>query len=218
MTYSLFDSYRSLKVPVKSVMDDLVMMRKLCNTFSSRVSYINICQCISNSFFSGFANRFLRLFSTQWCSAPPSGGCQSIASSYYGVIGRHLSCLIRNAVFSYELSTSKTDMNAKRKKCYERPKMNVVEMRLTQIIATSSNVTVGGWGEGGVSVAEKPKNVLQHAVALGVIYGLMNGLTTNRELYEYRKKSNICSSTSGDFRDSCWTRFCRQQRGCRSVG
>ena len=27
--------------------------------------------------------------------------------------------------------------------------MNVVEMRLTQIIATSSNVTVGGWGEGG---------------------------------------------------------------------
>ena len=40
-------------------------------------------------------------------------------------------------------------MNAKRKRCYERPKMNVVEMRLTQIIATSSNVTVGGWGEGG---------------------------------------------------------------------
>lgn len=40
-------------------------------------------------------------------------------------------------------------MNAKRKKCYERPKMNVVEMRLTQIIATSSNVTIGGWGEGG---------------------------------------------------------------------
>ena len=29
MTYSLFDSYRSLKVPVKSVMDDLVMLRIL---------------------------------------------------------------------------------------------------------------------------------------------------------------------------------------------
>jgi hypothetical protein len=40
-------------------------------------------------------------------------------------------------------------MNVKRKRCYEHPKMNVVEMRLTQIIATSSNVTVGGWGEGG---------------------------------------------------------------------
>ena len=69
MTYSLFDSYRSLKVPVKYVMDDLVMLRKLCNTFSSRVSYRNICQCISNSFFSGFVNHFLRLISTH--GAPP---------------------------------------------------------------------------------------------------------------------------------------------------
>ena len=40
-------------------------------------------------------------------------------------------------------------MNAKRKRCYERPKMNVVEMRPTQIIATSGDVTVGGWGDGG---------------------------------------------------------------------
>ena len=130
MTYSLFDSYRNKKVPVKSVMYDLVMLRKLCNTFSSRVSYRNICQCISNSFlhnfgcgsalleqvpycvhlapnFSGFANHFLRLISTQWCSAPPCGGSRSIASSYYDVIGRHSSCLIRNVVFSYEPLTSK---------------------------------------------------------------------------------------------------------------
>ena len=40
-------------------------------------------------------------------------------------------------------------MNVKRKRCYVHPIMNVVEMSLTQIIATSSNVTVGGWGEGG---------------------------------------------------------------------
>ena len=40
-------------------------------------------------------------------------------------------------------------MNPKRKRCYERPKMNVVEMRLTHIIATSGDVTVGGWGDGG---------------------------------------------------------------------
>ena len=49
MTYSLFDSYRSLKVPVKYVMDDLVMLWKLCNTFSSRVSYRNICQCMGQA-------------------------------------------------------------------------------------------------------------------------------------------------------------------------
>ena len=40
-------------------------------------------------------------------------------------------------------------MNVKRKRCYVHPIMNVVEMSLTQIIATSSNVTVGGWGDGG---------------------------------------------------------------------
>ena len=116
MTYSLLDNYRSLKVPVKSVMDDLVMLRKLCNTFSSRISYRNICQRVSNSFFSGFANRFLRLISTQWCSAPPCGGCRSIASSYYGVIGRHSSCLFRNVVFSYKPLTSKNERYEGRKK------------------------------------------------------------------------------------------------------
>ena len=50
MTYSLFDSYRSLKVSVKSVVDDLVMLRKLCNTFSSRVSYRNICNVLAIPF------------------------------------------------------------------------------------------------------------------------------------------------------------------------
>ena len=67
MTYSLFDSYRSLKVPVKYVVDNLLMcgIRVNTQTFSSRVSYRDICQCISNSFFFSFADIFLRLLSTQ---------------------------------------------------------------------------------------------------------------------------------------------------------
>ena len=36
MTYSLFDSYRNKKVPVKSVMDDLVMCENRVNTHSHR--------------------------------------------------------------------------------------------------------------------------------------------------------------------------------------
>ena len=40
-------------------------------------------------------------------------------------------------------------MNAEKRKCYERPVTNVIKAELTQMIATSGNVTVGGWGEGG---------------------------------------------------------------------
>lgn len=56
-------------------------------------------QRVGEVLLSGFAGTFLWLFSTQHSSAPPCGGCRSMASSYCGVIGRHLSCLIRNAVF-----------------------------------------------------------------------------------------------------------------------
>ena len=47
---------------------------------------------------------------------PPCGGCRSIASSYYGVIGRHSSCLFRNDVFSYKPLTSKNERYEGRKK------------------------------------------------------------------------------------------------------
>ena len=39
-------------------------------------------------------------------------------------------------------------MKAERR-CYERPKTNVIIVDLTQMIATSGDVTVGGWGDGG---------------------------------------------------------------------
>ena len=39
-------------------------------------------------------------------------------------------------------------MKAERR-CYERPKTNVIKVDLTQMIATSGDVTVGGWGDGG---------------------------------------------------------------------
>ena len=117
MTYSQFGCCGNHQISAKYVMDNLVMCENRVNThthththtFSSRVFYRKYlkCQRVSNSFFSGFANRFLRLIFTQWCSAPPCGGTRSIASSYYGVIGRHSSCLIRNVVFSYEPLTSK---------------------------------------------------------------------------------------------------------------
>ena len=40
-------------------------------------------------------------------------------------------------------------MNAEKRKCYERPVTNVIKAELTQMIATSGDVTVGGWGDGG---------------------------------------------------------------------
>ena len=62
-------------------------------------------------------------------------------------------------------------MNAKRKKCYQPPKMNVVEIRLTQIIATSSNVTVGGWGEGGsIGGGEAEECVATHRSTWGNLW------------------------------------------------
>ena len=124
MTYSQFGCCGNHQISAKYVMDNWVMCENRVNThththtFSSRVFYRKYlkCQRVSNSFFSGFANRFLRLFSTQWCSAPPCGGCRSIASSYYGVIGRHSSCLFRNVVFSYKPLTSKNERYEGRKK------------------------------------------------------------------------------------------------------
>ena len=100
MTYKHLDSYRNMKVLVKYVMDCLVMCGIRVNTHSHRAYFIKY-QRVSNFFFSGFASRFLRLISSQHSSAPPCGGYRSIASSYYGVIGRHSSCLIRNAVFFF---------------------------------------------------------------------------------------------------------------------
>ena len=37
----------------------------------------------------------------------------------------------------------------KKRKCYERPVTNVIKAELAQMIATSGDVTVGGWGDGG---------------------------------------------------------------------
>ena len=54
------------------------------------------------------------LISTQWCSAPPCGGCRGIASSYYGVIGRHSSCLIRNVVFYFTTISNKINYKNQR--------------------------------------------------------------------------------------------------------
>ena len=107
MTYSFLDSCGNHSISAKYVVDNLLMCGIRVNThththtFSSRVfyrKYLNY-QRVGKVLFSGFANRFLRLLSTQWCSAPPCGGCRSIALSYYDVIGRHSSCLFRNVVF-----------------------------------------------------------------------------------------------------------------------
>lgn len=40
-------------------------------------------------------------------------------------------------------------MIAEGKKRYERPRINVINLEIAQIIATSGDVTVGGWGDGG---------------------------------------------------------------------
>ena len=109
MTYSHLGCCGNRQISANYVVDNLVMCENRVNThthththtFSSRVFYRKYlkCQRVSNSFFSGFANRFLRLISTQWCSAPPCGGTRSIASSYYGVTSRHPSCHVGNVVF-----------------------------------------------------------------------------------------------------------------------
>lgn len=76
-------------------------------------------------------------------------GAASIIITLYGVIGRHLSCHIRNAVFSFQLLTLKKQMITEGKKRYEHPRMNVINLEIAQMIATSGDVTVGGWGDGG---------------------------------------------------------------------
>ena len=40
-------------------------------------------------------------------------------------------------------------MIAEGKKRYECPRMNVINLEIAQMIATSGNATVGGWGDGG---------------------------------------------------------------------
>lgn len=40
-------------------------------------------------------------------------------------------------------------MIAEGKKRYECPRMNVINLEIAQMIATSGDVTVGGWGNGG---------------------------------------------------------------------
>ena len=106
-TYSFTDGCRNLWFSAKYAVNNLFFCGNRVNThththtFSSRVfyrKYLNY-QRVGKVLFSGFADIFLRLLSTQWCSAPPCGGCRSIALSYYDVIGRHSSCLFLNVVF-----------------------------------------------------------------------------------------------------------------------
>lgn len=40
-------------------------------------------------------------------------------------------------------------METKRVKRYVRPRANVIVLEISQMIATSGDVTVGGWGNGG---------------------------------------------------------------------
>lgn len=40
-------------------------------------------------------------------------------------------------------------MIAEGKKRYEHPSMTIVNLEIAQMIATSGDVTVGGWGDGG---------------------------------------------------------------------
>ena len=89
---------------------------EISHLFFRGAAMFRFYQRVSNSFFPGFANRFLRLLSTQWCSAPPCGGSHGIALSYYGVIGRHSSCLVGSAVFSCKPLTSKNERYEGRKK------------------------------------------------------------------------------------------------------
>ena len=148
MTYSQFGCCGNHQISANYVVDNLVMCenRVHTHTFSSRVFYRKYlkCQRVSNSFFSGFANRFLRLISLQHSSAPPCGGSRSIASSHYGVTSRHSPCHVGNAVFSFQLLTLKNKMIAEGKKRYEHPSMTIINLEITQMIATSGDVTVGG--------------------------------------------------------------------------
>ena len=126
MIYSQFGCCGNRQIPAKYVVDNLVMCENRVNTHSHRAYFtenilnvkglaIPFCIILTavqhywskfhTAFlapnFSGFANRFLRLISTQWCSAPPCGGTRSIASSYYGVTSRHSPCHVGNAVFFF---------------------------------------------------------------------------------------------------------------------
>ena len=80
--YSHFNYCGNSKVSAKYFVDNLVMCENRVNThtFSSRVFYRKYlrCQRVSKSVFYDFATFFLRLISTQWCSALPCDGCQSI--------------------------------------------------------------------------------------------------------------------------------------------
>ena len=69
-------------------------------------------------------------------------------------------------------------MNAEKRKCYERPVTNVIKAELTQMIATSGDVTVGGWAMVETSEVVKRKKVL-----LAVVNGATYGITTNKRRY-----------------------------------
>ena len=126
MIYSQFGCCGNRQISAKYVVDNWVMCENRVNTHSHRAYFtenilnvkglaIPFCIILTavqhywskfhTAFlvpnFSGFANRFLRLISTQWCSAPPCGGPRSIASSYYGVTSRHSPCYVGNAVFFF---------------------------------------------------------------------------------------------------------------------
>ena len=84
MTYSQFGCCGNYQISANYVVDNLVMCENRVNTYIliARIfyrKYLNY-QKVGKVLFSGFADIFFRLFSTQWCSAPPCGGCQSIAS------------------------------------------------------------------------------------------------------------------------------------------
>ena len=74
-------------------------------------------------------------------------GAASIIITLYGVTSRHSPCHVGNAVFSFQLLTLKKQMITEGKKRYEHPRMNVINLEIAQMIATSGDVTVGGWGD-----------------------------------------------------------------------
>lgn len=64
-------------------------------------------------------------------------------------------------------------MIAEGKKRYEHPSMTIINLEIAQMIATSGDVTVGGWGDGG-SLGGGEAEEMRLAVVNGVTYGITN--------------------------------------------
>ena len=154
MTYSHLGSCGNHQISANYVVNNLVMCENRVNThahtFSSRVFYRKYlrCQRVSKSVFSDFAAFSSDLYLRN--GAPPL--CVAVCEALHHHIRRYQSALImpcwKRRIFISTINT-KTNMTTEGMKRYERPRMNVINLEIAQMIVTSGDVTVGGWGNGG---------------------------------------------------------------------